>query len=184
MKEDSDQGGCLLGDLLDQATKLNLALRSLKGRRVDRKFLHLFTLGRFSQAQKLQEMLLTPSQRTDRGENYIIRFKKPQLTEEGEQKSESGSEKAQKKVVYIQSCRHMAWSKNLSRILTLDSNQGGCLLGDLLDQATKLTLALRSQKGRSVDWKFLHLFHTRFSQVQKRQEILLTPSQRTDRRGE
>ena len=60
--------------------------------------------------------------------------------------------------------------KNLSRILTLDSNQGGCLLGDLLDQATKLTLALRSQKGRSVDWKFLHLFHTRFSQVQKRQE--------------
>ena len=114
--------------------------------------------GRFSQAQKLQEMLLTPSQRTDRGENYIIRFKKPQLTEEGEQKSESGSEKAQKKVVYIQSCRHMAWSKNLSRILTLDSNQGGCLLGDLLDQATKLTLALRSQKGRSVDWKFLHLF--------------------------
>ena len=109
MKEDSDQGGCMLGDLLDQATKLNLALRSLKGRRVDRKFLHLFTLGRFSQAQKLQEMFLTSSQRTDRGGNYIIRFKKPQLTEEGEQKSESGSEKAQKKVVYIQSCRHMAW---------------------------------------------------------------------------
>jgi len=31
-------------------------------------------------------------------------------------------------------------------------------LGDLLDQATKLTLALRSQKGRSDDWKFLHPF--------------------------
>ena len=121
--------------------------------------------GSFSQAQKLQEMFLTAYWR--RGTEKWIRIGKG--TKEG--------------CIYPKLPSHGMVKKNLSRILTLDSNQGGCLLGDLLDQATKLTLALRSQKGRSVDWKFLHLFHTRFSQVQKRQEILLTPSQRTDRRG-
>ena len=46
----------------------------------------------------------------------------------------------------------------------LDSDQGGRLSGDLLDQATKPKLALRSSIGRSVDRQLLHFSPTRLQQ--------------------
>ena len=56
-------------------------------------------------------------------------------------------------------CHHEV--KECYRIRILDSDQGGSLLGDLPDQATKLKLALRSSIGRSVDRQLLHFSPTR-----------------------